>query len=315
MSGENQEIQNYDVIIVGAGPGGLAAALYASRSNLKTALIERGAPGGKLITIDEIENYPGFELIDGPSLSQHIYDSSMRFGADHITGEVQELTKGSDGNYQLETSTAIYQAPAVIIATGSYNRLLEVPGESRLSGRGVSYCAVCDGFFFNGRDIVVVGGGDSAVEEAIYLTQFAKSVTVIHRRDKLRAQEIIQERAFRNSKIRFVWDSVVEEIQGEDQVEAVQIRHLPTDEVTTLETDGVFIYVGLVPNSDLVKDFAVTDDEGWIITDRSMRTKVAGLFAVGDVRQTHLRQISTSVGDGSLAGHSAYQYLEELGDD
>ena len=260
-----------------------------------------------------MENYPGYTKISGPDLAQNFYDSAMAFGAQHEFGDVSSVSLERDMK-QVHLGDKVYQAPVVILATGAHHRELQVPGEDTLNGRGVSYCAVCDGFFFRDKDIVVVGGGDSAVEEGTYLTQFAKSVSIIHRRDELRAQKILQDRAFANDKIHFIWDTVVEEIQGDQAVTGVGVRNVKTDERKELPIDGVFIYVGLVPNSALVKDLGITDDQGWIVTNEKMETKVPGVFAVGDVRYKHLRQVATAVGDGSIAGQGAYDYIQALKD-
>lgn len=300
-----------DVIVVGGGPGGLTAALYASRANLKTVIIEQGIPGGEVNNTAEVENYPGFEKVSGPDLAQHFYQSAMAFGAQLVYGQVSKVDLEGDLK-RVHTDQVVYLAPVVILSTGAQHKKLGVLGEERLAGRGVSYCAVCDGFFFRGKDVFVVGGGDSAVEEGAYLTQFANKVTLIHRRDQLRAQKVLQERAFANEKMEFLWDSVVDEIQGDEAVTSLKIRSLKTEEVHQVEGQGVFIYVGLVPNSQLVADLGVTDSEGWIETDQHMQTSIPGLFAVGDVRQAPLRQIATAVGDGALAGHMAYQYLNGL---
>ncbi len=302
-----------DVVVIGAGPAGMTAALYASRANLKTIMLEKGAPGGEMINTADVENYPGYSLISGPELSAKMYEGAMRFGAEHVYGDVQKLEVKDDLKY-ITTSDKQYVAPVVIVATGSHHRRLGVPGEDKLTGQGVSYCAVCDGFFFRDRHLVVVGGGDSATEEGVYLTQFAEKVTIIHRRDELRAQQILQERAFDNPKVDFIWDSVVEEIQGEQNVTGVQIRNRKTDEISVFPCEGVFVYIGLIPNSDIVEGLGITDEEGWIITNEKMETSIPGLFAVGDVRQTPLRQIATAVGDGSHAGHMAYQYMQTLSD-
>lgn len=302
-----------DVIIVGAGPGGLTAALYASRANLNTVIIEQGAPGGELINTAEIENYPGYSNIAGPDLAMKFYESSLAFGAQMVYGTVDRIELDQD----LKTvylGDQVYQAPVVILATGAENRKLHVPGEVELAGQGVSYCAVCDGFFFKGQEIVVVGGGDSAVEEGTYLTQFADKVTIVHRRDKLRAQEIIQDRAFANPKVHFIWDTVVEEIQGQGKVEALRLKHVHTGEESILSASGVFIYVGLIPRSQLVASLGVTDEAGWLETNDFMETSLPGLLAVGDVRKKHLRQVSTAVGDGAIAGQRAYDYIQSLVD-
>lgn len=302
-----------DVIIIGAGPGGMTAALYASRANLKTIMIEKGAPGGELINTADVENYPGFTKIGGPELAGKFFESAMEFGAEHLYGDVTHIEVSGTTKY-VHTTDKIYIAPAVIIATGAHHRELGIPGEERLSGSGVSYCAVCDGFFFRNRNLIVVGGGDSAVEEGNYLTQFADKVTIVHRRDQLRAQQILQDRAFNNPKVDFIWDSVVEEIKGEHGVESVSVRNVKTNKIEEVPTNGVFVYVGLIPNSYVVDNLGVTDNEGWIITNERMETTVPGLFAVGDIRQKHLRQIVTAAGDGSIAGQGAFDYVQSLKD-
>ena len=309
----NKERIEADIVVIGAGPGGLTAALYASRANLKTILLEKGAPGGELINTADVENYPGYSLIGGPELATNMYEGAMRFGAEHVYGDVTHIEIHGNERH-IHTSDKVYVASAVVIATGAYNRKLAVEGEERLAGQGVSYCAVCDGFFFRNKNLVVVGGGDSAVEEGTYLTNFADKVTIVHRRDELRAQKILQDRAFANDKVDFIWDSVVEEVKGENAVNSVQLRNIKTNEVTDFAADGVFVYVGIVPNSAVVADLGVTDEEGWIVTNEKMETSVPGIYAVGDVRKTVLRQIATAVGDGSIAGHMAYQYIESLKD-
>lgn len=309
----DREVQDiiYDVIVIGSGPGGMTAALYASRADLKTLIIERGVPGGQLINTAEVENYSGFASIKGPDLANKMYEGATQFGAEYTFGDVREVIDGKEYK-QVVTSNQIYKARAIIIATGAEHKKLGVPGEKKLNGRGVSYCAVCDGAFFRERPLIVVGGGDSAVEEGTYLTQFASDVTIVHRRDKLRAQKILQDRAFDNEKVNFIWDSIVEEIKGENNVEGVQIRNVKTNEVTEVPADGVFVYIGLIPNTKAFEKLGITDAEGWIITDNHMETQVPGIFAVGDVRKTVLRQIATAVGDGSIAGDAAYKYIESL---
>ncbi len=301
----------YDCIIIGAGPAGMTAALYAARANLKTLLLERGIPGGQMNNTAEVENYPGFDSILGPDLALKMYDGINQFGVEHGYGNVVEVKDHKDYK-EVITDDASYEAKVVIIATGCEHRNLEVPGEAEYSGRGVSYCAVCDGAFFRNKKLIVVGGGDSAVEEAIYLTQFADEVKIVHRRDALRAQKIIQDRAFANEKISFIWDSVVEEIKGDDQkVTGVQIKNVKTGETYEEAADGVFIYVGLLPLTQAFTSLGITDDAGWIVTDERMQTKIPGILACGDARQKHLRQITTAVGDGGIAGQQAYQYIEE----
>ncbi|HCN74037.1 thioredoxin-disulfide reductase [Pseudolactococcus plantarum] len=300
----------YDTIIIGAGPGGMTAAMYAARSELKVLLLERGAPGGQMNNTAEIENYPGFDSIMGPDLSMKMYEPLEKLGVENAYGIVQSVTVTADGTKQVTVEDGVYTAKTVIIATGANHRHLGVPGEDEYGSRGVSYCAVCDGAFFRNQDILVVGGGDSAVEEALFLTRFGKTVTVLHRRDTLRAQKIIQERAFENDKISFIWDSAVEEILGDDvKITGVRIKNLKTGDVTTKDFGGLFIYVGLDPMTETVADLGITDESGWIITDENMATNVPGIFAIGDVRQKDLRQITTAVGDGAIAGQGVYQYL------
>ena len=300
----------YDTIIIGAGPAGMTAALYAARSNLKVALIEGGLPGGQMNNTSDIENYPGYANISGPELAEKMFEPLENLGVEHLYGLVENIEDHGDVK-KVITDDEEFETRTVIVATGSKHRLLGVPGEEELNSRGVSYCAVCDGAFFRDQDLLVVGGGDSAVEEAIFLTQFAKSVTIVHRRDELRAQKVLQDRAFANEKINFIWDSVVKEIKGENRVESVVIENVKTNQVTEHAFGGVFIYVGLDPVSDFTKDLQIQDESGWIVTDDHMKTSVAGVFAVGDVRQKDLRQVTTAVGDGAIAGQEAYKYITE----
>ena len=300
----------YDTIIIGAGPAGMTAALYAARSNLKVALIEGGLPGGQMNNTSDIENYPGYANISGPELAEKMFEPLENLGVENLYGFVKNIENHGDVK-KVITDDEEFETRTVIVATGSKHRLLGVPGEEELNSRGVSYCAVCDGAFFRDQDLLVVGGGDSAVEEAIFLTQFAKSVTIVHRRDELRAQRVLQNRAFANDKINFIWDSVVKEIKGENRVESVVIENVKTNQVTEHAFGGVFIYVGLDPVSDFTKDLQIQDESGWIVTDDHMKTSVAGVFAVGDVRQKDLRQVTTAVGDGAIAGQEAYKYITE----
>ncbi|VTS41804.1 thioredoxin-disulfide reductase [Streptococcus porcinus] len=302
----------YDTLIIGSGPAGMTAALYAARSNLKVGIIEQGAPGGQMNNTSEIENYPGYDNISGPELSMKMFEPLEKFDVEHIYGIVQKVEDMGDFK-RVSTEDTQFDAKSIILATGAKYRLLNVKGEEAFTSRGVSYCAVCDGAFFRNQDLLVVGGGDSAVEEAIYLTQFAKSVTVVHRRDQLRAQKILQERAFANEKISFIWDSVVEEIQGDNiKVSNVLIKNLKTNEISNHAFGGVFIYVGMLPVTSMVEGLGICDQEGWVVTDDHMRTSLSGIFAIGDVRQKDLRQITTAVGEGAIAGQGVYHYLESL---
>ena len=301
----------YDTIIIGAGPAGMTAALYAARSNLKVALLEAGIPGGQMNNTADVENYPGYALISGPELAEKMFEPLENLGVEHVFGHVQRI-EDQGGSKKVITEDEVYESKTVIIATGAFHRQLNVPGEAEFNSRGVSYCAVCDGAFFRDEDLLVVGGGDSAVEEAIFLTQFAKSVTIVHRRDQLRAQKGLQDRAFANEKISFVWDSVVEAIHGDERkVTGVTFKNIKTGETSQADFGGIFIYVGLDPVSEFVADLGIRDESGWIVTDDHMKTSVAGIYAIGDVRQKDLRQITTAVGDGAIAGQEAYKYITE----
>lgn len=304
--------KKYDVIVIGAGPGGMTAALYASRANLSVLMLDRGIYGGQMNNTAAIENYPGFKSILGPDLSKEMYESSTQFGAEYTYGTVDKI----EDNGVVKTVTTdmeTYETKAIIIATGSEYKKLGTAGEEEYSGRGVSYCAVCDGAFFKNKHVIVVGGGDSAIEEGIYLTQLADKVTVVHRRDQLRAQKIIQDRAFANDKMDFIWNSNVEEIQGDEQkVNGVKIKNNQTGAETQLDASGVFIYVGVLPMTDQFTNLGILDDQGWVETNDQMETKVPGIFAIGDVRDKKLRQITTAVGDGGIAGQGVFNYIESL---
>ncbi|WP_314208540.1 thioredoxin-disulfide reductase [Vagococcus salmoninarum] len=303
-----------DVIIIGAGPGGMTAALYASRADLSVLVLEGGLPGGQLNNTAEVENYPGVGIMQGPELGEKMLADSSNFGAEHAYGFVTSIE--DHGTFKkVITEDETFETKVVIIAAGSEHRKLGVVGEEEYSGRGVSYCAVCDGPFFRNKHLVVIGGGDSAVEEGSYLTQVAEKVTIIHRRDALRAQKILQDRAFKNEKIDFIWNSTVEEILGNDmQVKGLRLKDTQTGETSEITADGVFIYVGLDPLTAPFKGLGITDEEGWIPTNEKMETRIPGIYAVGDVRATVLRQVATAVGDGSIAGQEAYKYIEAMND-
>ncbi|MBX9076519.1 thioredoxin-disulfide reductase [Streptococcus anginosus] len=300
----------YDTIIIGAGPAGMTAALYAARSNLKVALLERGIPGGQMNNTSDIENYPGYANISGPELAEKMFEPLENLGVEHLFGSVEKI-EHQGAIKKVFTEDEVFETKTLIIATGAFHRHLGVPGEEELNSRGVSYCAVCDGAFFRDEDLLVVGGGDSAVEEAVFLTRFAKTVTIIHRRDELRAQKLLQERAFANEKIHFIWDSVVKEIKGDKRVSSVMVENVKTGEVLERKFGGVFIYVGLDPVSEFVKDLGITNEAGWIVTDNHMKTAISGIYAVGDVREKDLRQVTTAVGDGAVAGQEVYKYITE----
>ncbi len=302
---------DYDVVIIGGGPGGLTAGLYAARGDMKTLLLEKLLPGGQAATTYWIDNYPGFpEGVSGPQLMMAMKDQAERFGLEIKTDDVSGLEPVEDG-FSIRGGAGVYTAHAVIIASGATVAKLGVPGEEKLRGKGVSYCATCDGAFFRDEDLVVVGGGDAAVEEGMFLTKFAKKVYVVHRRDRLRAAKAIQERAFQNDRMTFIWDSVVEEILGDQNVEGVRLKNLKTGETRELSCKGVFIYVGNIPNSQFLKGKVEMDERGYILTDNDMATSWKGVFACGDVRKKALRQVVTACGEGAAAAFSAQQFVEE----
>ncbi len=306
-------MKKYDVVVIGAGPGGMTAALYAARANLKVAMLDRGVYGGQMNNTDGIENYPGFTSIKGPELGEKMYQSATNTGVEFVYGDVQKVTFDDEHFKHIQTDSDELVAKAVIIATGSTNRKLGIPGEEEFSGKGVSYCAVCDGAFFKDQDVSVIGGGDSSISEGLYLANLADKVTVVHHRNKLRAQRILQDRAFDNQKMDFTWDSDVTEIIGnENQVTGIKVHNKKTDQDEVVPTSGVFIYVGNIPNSQAFTNLKITDEAGWIKTNDEMETAIPGIYAVGDVRQKKLRQITTAVGDGGIAGQNAFEYVEQF---
>jgi thioredoxin reductase (NADPH) len=302
--------QIYDTIIIGGGPAGLSAGLYASRSRMKTLIIERAKYGGQATTTDELENYPGsIEECTGTTLSQRMRQQAEDFGTEFVKDEVIETVLEGDIKV-IKCRKGEYQAKTIIIATGATPRLGGFKNEIELRGRGVSYCATCDADFFTDLDIAVIGGGDSAITEAIYLAKFGETVTVIHRRDALRAAKSLQEKAFANPKIKFIWDSVVEEANGDEILENLTIKNRKTGEVSTLEVNGCFVFVGYLPISELFKGKVNMTERGDIITDEEMRTNIPGVFAAGDVREKSLRQVITAAADGAIAATNAEHYIE-----
>lgn len=302
----------YDVAIIGAGPAGLAAGVYAARAKLSTVILEKMFPGGQAALTHKIENYPGFsEGVNGMELTDAMRHQAEKVGAKFINGDVEKIEK-KDDVFTVFMRGENIQAKTVILATGAQPRKLEVKGEKEFIGRGVSYCATCDGAFYKDKTIALVGGGDTAIEEALYLTRYASTIYVIHRRDELRATKILQERAFKNEKIKFIWDSVVKEIKGKDGVEEVVVENLKTGKVDSISVDGIFVAIGYTPNTEFVKDLVQLDEQGYIITDERMKTKTPGLFAAGDLRQKPLRQVVTAVADGAVAAVEAEKFLENI---
>ncbi len=313
-SGERPAVEN--VIILGSGPAGWAAAIYTARANLRPLLITGSELGGQVATTTEVENYPGFpEGIQGPELNERFQAQAEKFGTAVEIDYVTDLDVAGPYFRVGTASGKSYQAKSVILATGASARKLGVPGETRLTGRGVSYCGTCDGFFFRGKEVVVVGGGDSALEEALFLTRFASKVTIVHRRDQFRAKPIARQRVAANPKIQVIWNSVVRSINGESKVESVTLRDTVSGVESEYRTDGIFIYVGHLPNNQLFEGKLALDEQGYVVTDRQMRTSVPGIFAAGEIQDPHFRQVATSVGQGVAAALEAQKYLDETADE
>lgn len=305
-------MQKEKVIIIGSGPAGLTAALYTARAVINPLVISGSQLGGQISITNEIENYPGFpDGIAGPELSEFMQKQAEAFGARIMIDEVTEVNFNNGSPFTVKTHGETFEAKVIIVCAGASPRRLEVPGEEEMIGRGVSFCATCDGFFFREKDVVVVGGGDSAMEETLFLTRFVNQARVIHRRDELRAGEALKQRAFANEKISFIWNTVVEEIVGDSKVEAVRIRNVKTGETSELATDGVFIFIGHYPNSSLFEGQLEMDERGYLITDDHMATSVPGVFAAGEIQDPTYRQIATSVGQGCAAAIMAERWLEE----
>lgn len=307
----------YDVIVIGGGPAGLSAALYAGRARLNTLVIEKKKEGGQIALTSEVENYPGcLEGESGPTLKDRMHKQVLNFGAEVVYDEIESVfLEGSIK--QLRGKKDVYKAKTIIVATGASSRPIGCVGEKEYTGKGVSYCATCDGSFFEDFDIYVVGGGDTAVEEAMYLTKFGRSVTIIHRRDELRAAKSIQDKAFKNEKIKFMWDSKVKELGGDGILSSMVVENVKTGELTTIEADeedmtfGLFGFIGYLPKTELFKDI-LTLENGYIVTDEDMKTNIDGVFAAGDVRVKSLRQVVTAAADGAIAAVQAEKYIESL---
>jgi thioredoxin reductase (NADPH) len=308
MKGVKTEV--YEVIIIGGGPGGLTAGLYTSRARLSTLLIESALFGGQMTTTELIENYPGFpQGVTGDELSRLMEDQAKKFGMKTVTQEVVKVSLEGDMKV-VQTYESAYRCEALIVSTGAEYRKLGVPGEKEFAGKGVSYCATCDGAFFRDSQIVVVGGGDSALTEALFLTKFARELTIIHRRDALRGTKIYQERALASPKIKFLWNSIVQEIKGDSTVRSINVKNVKTGEIREVETEGVFLFVGLVPRTQFLKGVVQMDEAGYILTNEDCETPTKGILAVGDCRKKLLRQIATAVGDGATAAFAAEKFLE-----
>jgi thioredoxin reductase (NADPH) len=306
---EDKETETYELLIIGGGPAGLTAAIYAGRARVPTCVLLGTLPGGQPSSTAGVDNFPGFpDGIGGAELAERFQSQAERFGA-RILSEAATEVDLSERPFTVKSSRGRYQAEAVIVATGAAPRRLGIPGEDKFYGRGVSSCATCDGFFYRDKHVVVIGGGDSAVDEAIFLTKFAEKVTLIHRRDELRATKIYQEKAFANPKIDFVWNSVVEEILGDQTVSGVRLRNVKTEESTMLAADGVFIYIGMEPKSDLFAGQLELDRQNYIVSDRHQHTNVPGVFVAGDVQDPYYRQVVIAAGTGAIAAMEAERYL------
>jgi len=300
----------YDLAVIGGGPTGLTAAIYAARAELKTIVLEKALPGGQIQNTMAVENYPGFPEISGAELAERFHEHAQKFGAEIRTATVAEIA--FDGYVHLTTDTGVLCARTALIATGAHWKHMNVPGEETYIGRGVSSCAVCDGFFYRDKDVVVVGGGDSAVEEGVYLTRFAKSVTILHRRDALRAQKILQERAKTNPKITFAWNSVVKEVLGDGtRVTGVRVQNLAENREYELPTDGIFVYIGMMPNTGFLRGVVDLDELGFVKADCCFRTSMPGVFAGGDVRSGAWRQIISVAAEGAQAVREIEYFLVE----
>ena len=302
----------YDTVILGGGPAGISAGVYCARGNISCAVIDTSLLGGQPTNYLEIENYLGFPSIEGWELSEKFEEHLDKFNVEKFTMEEIQSVDLISNPKVIKTLKGEYKAHSVIIATGAKPSKLNVKGEQEFTGRGVSYCAVCDGAFYKDKTVVVVGGGNAAVEEGVYLTKFALKVYIVHRRDALRADKIVQERAFKNNKIEFIWDSVVQEIQGDGKVQTAIVKNLKTGEISHIQTDGVFPYIGFTPNCDGFNGQLQQDEKGFITVDENLQTSIPGVFAAGDVRVTPLRQVITAVADGAIAGVSAVKYLERV---
>jgi thioredoxin reductase (NADPH) len=299
----------YDILTIGAGPAGLTAGIYGVRANMKVGMIERSAPGGQIVWTYEIENYPGYEKLPGPDLAMKMYEHATNMGAEYLYGDVVSIEK-KDDIFVVKTEDSEFKTKTIIITTGTVNRRLGVAGEDRLAGYGISWCAICDGAFYKGKEVAVIGGGNSALEEALYLASIVDKVYVIHRRDAFRGDKLAQERVFSNKKIEVIWDTVVEAFNGEKNVESITIKNIQTNETKDLKVSGVFLYIGQDPATQFVKEFGILDESNYVIANQRMETAIPGLFAAGDCIVKDLRQVATAVSDGAVAAIEAIKYIE-----
>ena len=300
----------YDMIVIGGGPGGLVSAIYGARSRMNVLVLEKMAPGGQIINTQDIDNYPGFpEGITGPELAQNLHKQAKKFGAQFKTGTVKELNLSKDKKDVILENEEKYSSKGIVIATGASPRQLEVPGEKEFAGKGVSYCATCDGAFFQDKDVVVVGGGDSALEEAVFLTRFANKVYIIHRRNEFRGVKYLEEKVLTHKKIEVIFDSIVKEIKGETLLDGIILENVKTGEQKTLDCNGVFIYIGVNPNTEFLQEKVYLDKNGYIITNENMETNIEKVYAAGDIRHKTLRQIVTAMSDGAIAAFNLEKKL------
>ena len=306
-----ESTREYDIAIIGGGPAGLAAGLYAARARRSTLLIERKLTGGQIALTAGVENYPGIDMINGFDLAENMHRQAAKYGMETVAADATRIEPRDDGRHVVRTTEGDYTASAVIVTGGADYNKLGVPGEERLTGYGVSYCATCDAAFFRDQSVAVIGGGDAALDEGLFVTRYVSDVKLIHRRDSLRASAILQERAFAEPKIQFVWNTVVEEILGADAVTGIRVRNVVTGEVSTIDVTGVFIFIGLTPNTDYLRELVKTDAGGHIFVNEWMETGVPGLFAAGDVRANSARQVVSAAGDGATAAIRADHYITD----
>ena len=300
----------FDILIIGSGPAGMTAAIYGARTNLRVGIIEKSAPGGAMVNTSKIENYPGYSSVDGASLSFAMFEQVMNLGVEFFGYEVQKIILEDDGTFNIVTNEETLRSKTVIIATGTKNKKLGVIGEDKYSGYGISWCAICDGNFYKGKDVAVIGGGNSALEEALYLANIVKKVYVIHRREEFRADNIIVQKLKEKDNVEFVLNTVVTKFLGEKVLEKIEVKNVKTTLESTISVDGCFEYIGQEPSFKLVEDLDITNEKGYIVVDNNYETKIKGLFAAGDIINKEIRQIATAVNDGAIAALNASRYCK-----